>query len=468
MRPVAFIASTVLALTASGCMGPRPQELESARVTPQAQWLTDPGPPRDPLPDWWKALHDPVLDALVARAIAKNTDILVAAQRIEEAEAQVRLARAAQMPVADLSFLGVPRRRTYSTATGDGVTAAGYLATLGVSYDTDLFGRLRAQTGAARAKLLGTRAAADAIRIATIASVVGDYVSLRASDAALSIAQETLQRRQRQWMIVSHQARSGYVVQVSVNQASAEIHSVEQQIAGLKLQIRKQEDALSILLGDNPGTIPRGRPLLDLPLLDAPATVPAQLLRRRPDIYEAEQGVVAADRGLDAARAAFMPDLQLSLQSERVDANLLPSPLWIYSFAGTVLAPLFEGGKLRANQDSAAAHRNQAALAYRQAALGAFGQVEDALAAVDQLATKERAAAAAHNDVATALHAARRRFDQGYSSYQEVLDTERGLLSAQLDLNHTRADRMAALIGLYQAMGGGWEANAISSGKTEK
>jgi outer membrane protein, multidrug efflux system len=465
MSRVAVTTLAGLALAAAGCMGPRPHAPEAASMTPPARWITDPGPARDPLPDWWTALQDPVLDALVARAIANNTDVLTAAERIEEAEAQVRLARSAQRPTADLSFLGVPRRRTYSTATGDGVTAAGYAATLGVSYDTDLFGRLRAQTGAARAQLLGTRAAADAVRIATIASVVGDYVSLRASDAALAIAQDTLRSRRKQLDIVSHQARSGYVVQVSVNQASAELHSVEQQIAGLTLQIRRQEDALSILLGDNPGTIPRGRMLIDLPLFDAPATVPARLLRRRPDIYEAEQAMVAADRGLDAARAAFMPDLQLALQGERVDANLLPSPLWIYSFAGTVLAPLFEGGKLRANQDAAAARRNQAALAYRRAALDAFGQVEDALAAVDQLATKERAAIGARDDLGTALHAARRRFDRGYSSYQEVLDTERGLLSAQLALNQTRADRIIALVSLYQAMGGGWDTGDVSTGK---
>jgi outer membrane protein, multidrug efflux system len=452
-RAVATLAALILA---AGCMGPRPQPPQAAQVTPPPRWLTDPGPAGDPLPDWWKTLHDPVLDALVARATANNTDVLIAAQRVEEAEAQVRLARAAQLPSIDASFLGLPRRRTYSTLTGAGVIVAGYQATLAVSYDADLFGRLRAQTAAARAQMLGTRAAADAVRIAIVASVVGDYVSLRASDAALAVAEDTLRSRRKQLEIVSHQARSGYVVQISVNQASAEVHSVEEQIAGLRLQIRQQEDALSILLGDNPSAIARGTPLVDLPLLDVPATVPAALLRRRPDIYEAEQAVVAADRGLDAARAAFMPNVQLSAQGQRLDANLLPNPLWPYSFATTVLAPLFEGGKLRANQDSAAAKRNQAALAYRKAALAAFGQVEDALAAVDQLAVKERAAAGARDDFDATLRAARRRFDQGYSSYQEVLDAERGLFSAQLGLIQTRNDRITALVGLYQAMGGGW------------
>jgi len=452
------VAATLLV---AGCAaGPRPQPPIQARVAPPPKWLTDPGPAGDPTVDWWRALNDPVLDALVARAVANNGDVLVAAERVMEAQARVRLSRAGQLPTLDAEFTGIPRERTDSAVTGAGITVAGYDATLGVSYDADLFGRLRNQTAASRAQLLGSKAAAQAVRIATIASVASGYVKLRTLDAGLAIAQETLTARQRELAMVQHQARSGYVMQIAVSEASAEVHAVEQQVAQLQLQIRQEEDAITLLLGDPPGAVARGRGLTDLALLAPPSTVPARLLRRRPDIYEAEQAVVAADRTLDSARAAFMPDLQIAVTGERLATNVLPNPLWLYSFAGSVIAPLFEGGRLRATQDVAAAQRNQAALAYRQTALQAFGQVEDALAGNRQLAIVERAATAAAADDAASLQAGQHRFDQGYSSYQEVLDAERSLLAARLTAAEARGDRLVALVQLYQAMGGGWTAES--------
>lgn len=455
MRRALPLLATSLLLAGCGA-GPRPEVTPQARVVAPPKWLTDPGPAGDPTPDWWRALHDPVLDALIDRAIANNTDVLLAAERVLQAQAQLRLSRAAQLPTVDANVVGIPRERTDSPVTGEGILVKGYDATLDVSYDADLFGRLRNQTRAARAQLLGSKAAAQAVRIATIASVASGYIKLRTLDASLAIAQDTLKTRQRALAMVEHQARSGYAMLVAVRQASAAVHTVEQQVAQLGLQIRQQEDALTLLLGDPPGGIARGLALLDLPLLAPPSTAPARLLRRRPDIYEAEQAVVASERSLDSARAAFMPDLQIAIDGERLATNVLPSPLWLYSFAGTALAPLFEGGRLRANEDVAASQRNQAALRYRQTALQAFGQVEDALAANRQLALVERAATAAADDDAAALHAAQRRFDQGYSSYQEVLDSDRGLLAARLTAAEARGDRLVALVQLYQAMGGGW------------
>lgn len=151
-----------------------------------------------------------------------------------------------------------------------------------------------------------------------------------------------------------------------------------------------------------------------------------------------------------------MPDLRISVKGDRLDANVLPNPLWLYSFMTTVLAPIFEGGRLRANEDAAAARRDQAAFNYRKTALSAFQGVEDDFSDVQKLRLKEIAAAAQRDDEAAALRAARRRFDAGYSSYQEMLYAERLLLSAALTVVQTRGDRLTAIVKLYQAMGGGW------------
>ncbi len=445
------------ALIAAGCAGPRPLTPGAARVVPPPRWLTDPGPARDPLPNWWEALQDPVLDELVDHAIANNSDIMIAAARVEEADAAFREARGGQLPSLDLSGRGIPRERTYSTVTGKGIIVSAYEVELGASYDTDLFGRLRDQTASARATLLGTKAAAAAVRIATIAGVVQGYVAVRTDDAAIAIATATLASRQKQLALVKHQDRDGATYQVSVSEASSQVHAVEQQLAQLQLQLAQQEHALSVLLGDNPEVIRRGRPLVELPFLNLPTSVPAALLRRRPDIYEAEEAVVAADRTLDAARAAFMPDLRLSATIERLGANLLPNPLSLYSFESSVLAPIFEGGKLRAAADLAAGQRDEAAFAYRKAALSAFAEVEDALSGTALLADKEKAALGQVADATSALRNARRRFATGYSAYQDVLDAERDLLSAQLTAAQAHGDRITTMVKLYQAMGGGWE-----------
>jgi len=455
-RAKTVVSLVLAAALVSGCAGPRPAIPASAGVKPPAHWRGDPGPAHDVEPGWWKSLDDPVVDQLVERAVANNTDVLIAARRVEEADARVRLARSATLPHLNFTGKGVPRERSYSTVTGKAIEFTAYEVELGASYDADLFGRLRNQTAAARATLLATKAAADGVRLATIAAVVEHYVALRGLDADLAIAQETQKMRAEELALLQHQLRAGYVFHVAVDEASAQVHVVAQQVAQLQLGIAREEESISLLLGDNPQAIARGRALAELPLIVTPSSLPARLLRRRPDVYEAEQTVVAADHELDSARAAFMPDLQLAATGGRLDADLLPGALSIFSFTGTVLAPIFEGGRLRANQTMAAAQRDQAAFAYRRTALAAFGEVEDAFAAVQRLGEKERAASAQSDDEAQALKAAHRRFARGYSSYQEVLDAERGLLSAQLTMVDVRADRLTALVKLYQAMGGGW------------
>jgi multidrug efflux system outer membrane protein len=193
----------------------------------------------------------------------------------------------------------------------------------------------------------------------------------------------------------------------------------------------------------------------------APSQLPAHLLRQRPDIAAAEQQIVAADRALDAARAAFLPDIKLAASGGFVASSLLPdNPLSIFSLGGSILAPIFNGGRIRAQADSAAARRDQAAFAYRKAALTAFREVEDGMASVERYAEQEGELTRQQAALLRVQQLAALRYREGYSPYLEQLDAERSLLSSQLSLVQARGDRLLASTALFQALGGGWQPSA--------
>lgn len=454
MKPLAACLAAALALSA--CAGPRPAPPGAAAVHPPAAW-------RDPAPDggrvtaqWWQAFGDPALTQLVEAALANNTDIAVAAARVAEARAQARLARAQELPniVAnavggrqrDVSAFGQPRLQTLGQAQ------------LQASYDLDLFGRLGAATAAARANLLASEAARDTVRLSVAATAATGYINLRALDARLAVLQATRDDRAEALRLNRRRTEAGYSPRLDMAQAEAELHAAEQLIPATQTAIRRQEDALALLLGDNPRAIARGAELAQLRAPVVPAGLPSSLLRRRPDVVQAEDAVVAADRSLDSARAAFMPTVQLSASLGEADSSLLADPIRIFFLGGSVLAPVFESGRLQAGQDVAAARRDQAAFAYRRAALNAFREVEDALEAQRRTDAQVAEVAAQRAAVAQVLTLATNRYRAGYSPYLEQLDAQRSLLSTELALIQARADRLNAAVALYQALGGGWAA----------
>jgi NodT family efflux transporter outer membrane factor (OMF) lipoprotein len=214
------------------------------------------------------------------------------------------------------------------------------------------------------------------------------------------------------------------------------------------------------LLGSNPRDIEGGGELDNLVAPAVPLSLPASLLRQRPDIAEAERQLAAADHALDASRAAFMPDIQLSATGGYVGSSLVEgNPRAVWSIGGSVLAPIFSAGRLAAGQDAAVARRDQAAFAYRKAALTAFREVEDALQAVRRDDEQEHALAAQRDSLARALRLATNRYREGYSPYLDQLDAQRGLLTVQLALVRARVDRLNALVTLYQSLGGGWRSS---------
>jgi multidrug efflux system outer membrane protein len=404
--------------------------------------------------DWWERFDDPALSSAVSTALDHNVDIAIAATRVEEARAQFRLARGQQLPSVDASVVG-GRQRDVSPFGKAELQTVGE-GELAISYDLDLFGRLAAVSDSARAALLSTQSARDNIQLGIAASTASAYITLRAFDARLEILQNTLVARKESLAYAQRRVKAGYAPELDLAQAESEYSSTEQLIPAAELAITRQENGLSILMGQNPRDIARANAIAAIAVPSVPAFMPSELLRRRPDIAAAEQQIVAADRSLDAARAAFMPNIQLSLSGGYVASTLLADPIRIFSVGGSILAPLFEGGRLRAQADLSAARRDEAAYGYRKAALNAFREVEDALAAVDRDATQEQALERQRESLVRALKFATNRYRAGYSTYLEQLDAQRALLSAELSVVQARADRLAAVVTLYQALGGGW------------
>jgi multidrug efflux system outer membrane protein len=451
------VSLAILAATLVGCAGQRPTAPAAAAITAPIAWRTDsePGPPVEA--EWWQAFGDTELSKIVTTALAQNIDVDVAVSRVAEARAQFKMAHAQRLP----DLVGTAdggRDRDVNPGFGVAEEQTAGEVELAISYDVDLFGRLTQASAASRASLIASEAARDNVRLAVAASAASGYITLRAFDARLVVLRHTLAAREQSLHLAKRRADAGYASLLDLRQAEAEYRATEQLIPAAQLAISRQEDGLSLLLGEEPAAVERGVELSALTTPMIPASLPSTLLRRRPDIAEAEYKLVAADRSLDSARAAFMPSIELTASGGYVTSGLLVSnPIQIWSLGGSLLAPLLDSGRLRAQQSVSAARRDQAAYAYRKAALSAFREVEDALAAMQRDRQQEQAIAAQRDALAQSLRLATNRYRAGYSPYLEQLDAERALLSAELSLVQARADRLSASVSLYQALGGGWD-----------
>jgi NodT family efflux transporter outer membrane factor (OMF) lipoprotein len=405
-------------------------------------------------PDWWRQFRDPALDALVDRALEANPDLMVAAARIEQARAQLHLAASRSKLSLGLGGQGGEERSI--NAFGLGVDQAEGQGLATASYEVDLFNRLGASTQAARYRLLASQEARDTVRIALAASVVDGYIRLRALDAQLAIAQETLATRADGLRLITRRVAAGYSPALEGDQAQSEYETAAQLVPALQLSITQQENTLRILLGDSPGTIERGAALADWTVPPAPSSLPSEVLRQRPDIAQAESVLAGTEQDLKAARAAFMPRITLGATGGLANSTLIANPISLFSLGGSILAPILEGGALGAQRDDAAARRNEAAFAYKKAALSAFAQVENAMASVQRLEAEEAAAARDRDALARAFKLADERYRAGYAPFLDRLDAERSLLGARLSVVSLQAQRLEAIVLLNQSLGGGW------------
>lgn len=455
--------AALLALALGGCAGPHIATAPVAPVVPAAAWRSDAGiaAPLDRL--WWRGFGDPALAALVDKALANNSDIAIAAARVREARATADLARAQLLPALD-GGAGAGRSRAVS-AFGTPQVQTYFQPQLQASYEVDLFGRLADGASAARSAWLASEAARDTVRLAVTGATATLYITLLGLDARLAVARETLAARSGALKLATSRDRAGYSPRLELQQAQAEYDATAQIIPQIETAIARAENGLSLLTGDVPGPIARGGTLAALAVPPIPDGLPSDLLERRPDIAQAANQLAAADSSLAAARKRFLPQLRLTGAAGAAFSTLLGDPITIWSVGGSVLAPLFEGGRLRAQANVAAAQRDQAAQAYRRTVLTSFREVEDALATSRHL--DEQIALARHqrDTLAEAFRLATNRYRAGYSSYLEQLDAQRGLLSTQLALVGLETDARTARVQLYQAMGGGWNAADVATAK---
>lgn len=460
------LAAALSLVILAGCAGPRPAAPAAAKVDPPAAWRTatdQSGPELSAL--WWDSFGDPGLTHVVANALLDNDDIRIAAARVDELMGEADFAHAQRLPEVN-GMVVYQRDRSINPAFGIPQVENVTEPVVAFAFDADLFGRLRAADAAARANLLATQAAHADVQLLVAASAARGWFTLRSLDARLDILRQTLDARDQTLKLVRRRVSVGYAPQLDLAQAEAEYRATEQQIPATALAIRRTEDALSVLLGRNPGAIARDDPGTEPFAPPVPKNLPASLLRRRPDILEAEERLVAADRGLDASRAAFMPDLRLSGDWGHVTSTILNNrPVDVFTIGASILAPIFDAGRLKAQQDAAAARRNEAAFAYRKAVLEAFSQVEDALAATQRLREQLDALQAQRAALDKALQVASERYKSGYAPFLDQLDAQRSLLSVRLAIAQTQADQLNAYVTLFQALGGGWTRDGIGTAK---
>lgn len=416
---------------------------------------------------WWEQFQDPVLDQLIAEALANNKDVKIAAARVDQFLGQFVTTRAGLFPQVSAGFDAQRQRASQDGAVplpaGVSPVYNQFQPALSAAWEIDVFGRVRRETESARASLLASEEGRRATILTLVASVATAYINLRDLDAQLVIAKATTESRAESVHVFTLRFGGGDVSQMELAQSQSEYQASLATIPQLEVQIAQQEDALSVLLGRNPGDILRGRDLSELAVPAIPAGLPSDLLERRPDVVQAEQNLIAANALIGAARALYFPSISLTglFGSVSTDfSKLFTGPARVWSFAGSVSLPIFTAGSISGQVKQAEAQQQQALLQYQEAIQTAFQEVDDALIALQK--SREQLDVLGQEVDALTQYArlARLRYEGGYTSYIEVLDAERSLFNAQLSYTQTHGTVYASVVALYKAMGGGWVVTA--------
>lgn len=406
---------------------------------------------------WWTAYGDPGLSAAVEAALARNNDILSAATRIERARAEVGLADSSLGP--SLAFdTGAHAERALGPS-GMAISRAVQPA-VQLNWELDLWGRLSSQAKAAELKLSATQADYDAIALTVAAETARTYIGLLGLEEQLQQARATSASRQQALRLAQDKFDAGYISQLELTQAQSELEAVEQHIPQLELAISRHHNALRLLSGELPAAYEENSSSrLSALKLPAPgAGLPSELLRRRPDIARAELDLASKNASMAASRAAFLPQVSLSARAGALYVSALSyDPTRVWSLGGSILAPIFDRGRLQSQFDSATAQRDEAAFAYRGVVLTAFSEVENALAGQRRLAEELSHVTARRDVLKRSLEHARNRYEAGYASYLEQLDAQRNLYDAENQVIAVRESQLQNMVDLYKALGGGWD-----------
>jgi multidrug efflux system outer membrane protein len=426
---------------------------------------------------WWEQFNDPVLNELITISLQENKDVKIAAAVIEEFMGRYGVVRS---PLYPQIGAGGSVGRDRATEEGPAPVSRSvenpantYQTFLNVSWEIDLWGKLRRSTEAARADLLSTEESRRTIILSLVTSVAGAYINLRDLDKQLEIAKQTAKTREDSYKLFKLRFEGGVISELELNQVKSEYEAALAAIPLIEKTITQQENALSVLLGHNPGAIHRGRTIDAINLPAIPSGLPSDLLANRPDIRQAEQNLIAANARIGVARAQYFPSISLTglfgwASTDLSDLFSGSAKTWSWAFP--VSAPIFTGGAISGQVRAAEAIQHQALVRYQQVIQTAFRETEDSL--IDQKKTKEQLQALKQQVGSLTDYAriARLRYDNGYTSYIEVLDAERSLFNAQLTYAQTQGVLFQAMINLYKAMGGGWimEAEQLTVQKNDE
>ncbi|HYK42855.1 MAG TPA: efflux transporter outer membrane subunit [Thermoanaerobaculia bacterium] len=461
-RLAAALLASVSLLSSAGCLlGPaykRPAidspEAHRGQVAPAtAASLAD-----EP---WWDFFGDDALKALVDEALRRNFDVRVAAARVEEFRARAGIARSELVPQVNYQGqVAHGRQSDFVSGKTDSPTGTVFQANLGLSWEIDLWGRIRRLSEAALAQYLSTEEARRGVLLSVVSQVAESYFRLRELDRRLEIARGTTEAFQGTFDLFNRQLGGGVASGLQVSRAEAALGTAAAAIPDLERQIVAEENLLSFLLGRNPGPILRGKALNEQPIPnDIPAGLPSSLLERRPDVRQAEQQLVAANANVGAAIASFFPVISLTAAFGGVSPEIstLFSSGKSWSIVGGLAGPLFEGGRLKNQLRVSRAIFDELAAQYEGTVRNAFGEVSTALVAHEKLAQVEEQQTRTVNAYREAVRLANIRYLAGLSSYVEVLDAQQQLFPAEIALAQTRSARLVNLVILYRALGGGWK-----------
>ncbi|MBA2548479.1 MAG: efflux transporter outer membrane subunit [Burkholderiaceae bacterium] len=459
LAKIAFIG-VVTALTACASTEPRLPALDLP--APTATHIAG-------IERWWTQFSDPQLTTLIEEALAANLDLRLAVLRIDEARANLRLARSTLYPSLDADLGASRARRSQSTDAifpGPQISNS-FSGGLQAAYEVDLWGRLASGRNAAQAELLATRFSAETVRTALAAQVASTYFSLRALDAELQIARDTLGTRAENIKLQKQRFDAGLVGEYELRLSEAERSSVAAVIPALERAIAQSEAALAVLAGRSARdvytpVVAHGKALATIASAtstEVPSGLPADLLARRPDIRQAEANLVSASARIDEARAQYFPSLILTgrFGGESADlSNLFSAPARVWSIAGSLLQPIIGAARIGSQVDAATSRRNQAEIGYVQSVQSAFRDAHNALVAHRAAREIFVAQDERRTQLIDALRLSDLRYRSGYSSFIDVLDNQRNLLDAERARVNALRDRQTALVDLYKALGGGW------------
>lgn len=463
-RAVRLSLSVLAAAVLAGCaVGPdyrRPEVNLPAQHTPDAAAVATAGAPAAVSSRWWTLFGDARLDALVADARLRNTDVQQAVARVEQAEALLREADAVRWPQVDLGGTAARSRSSELSSQPGGGTASNFRLAASTAFELDFWGRLRRASEAARAQALATDYAREVVHQTVTGRVVDSYFLLRTLDEQIVLTRDTLKSREDSARLLRVRLQGGAAGRLEVEQAEALRADAALQLRDLERQRALTQSQLALLVGQPGLSLPES-PLGSLPLPPVPpAGLPSSLLERRPDVRQAEQLLVSANAQIGVAKAAMFPSISLtgSFGGQSAElSDLFKSGARIWSLGFGLDLPIFDAGRRIAQTDQAQARQREAVAAYQGAVQSAFKDVTDALANLRAARESQADVEASERANLSALQVARQRYDAGYSAYLELLDAQRTANLARLQTVANRQAQLSASVALFKALGGGWE-----------